>query len=99
MRNFNFSFNSLQLFVFETVNKNLTPKLGEQSKIPIPASLLAGACAGVSQTLLTYPLELVKTRLTIQVCPIKFPEFFFLSKKWYLEGVIWSQHEELFGKM
>lgn len=59
--------NSVQLFVFETVNKKLTPKLGEDSKIPIPASLLAGACAGVSQTLLTYPLELVKTRLTIQV--------------------------------
>ncbi|KFK32573.1 hypothetical protein AALP_AA6G260900 [Arabis alpina] len=57
---------AVELFVFETVNKNLSPKLGEQSKIPIPASLLAGACAGVSQTLLTYPLELVKTRLTIQ---------------------------------
>lgn len=57
---------AVELFVFETVNKKLTPKLGEDSKIPIPASLLAGACAGVSQTLLTYPLELVKTRLTIQ---------------------------------
>ncbi|EOA26375.1 hypothetical protein CARUB_v10023352mg [Capsella rubella] len=57
---------AVELFVFETVNKKLTPKLGEDSKIPIPSSLLAGACAGVSQTLLTYPLELVKTRLTIQ---------------------------------
>ncbi|KAL1210349.1 Adenine nucleotide transporter BT1, chloroplastic/mitochondrial [Cardamine amara subsp. amara] len=57
---------AVELFVFETVNKKLTPEHGEQSKIPIPASLLAGACAGVSQTLLTYPLELVKTRLTIQ---------------------------------
>ncbi|CAN8326959.1 unnamed protein product [Cochlearia groenlandica] len=57
---------AVELFVFETVNKKLSPKNGEQSKIPIPASLLAGACAGVSQTLLTYPLELVKTRLTIQ---------------------------------
>ncbi|CAF2147432.1 unnamed protein product [Brassica rapa] len=57
---------AVELFVFETVNKKLSPEHGEQSKIPIPASLLAGACAGVSQTLLTYPLELVKTRLTIQ---------------------------------
>ncbi|CAA7025432.1 unnamed protein product [Microthlaspi erraticum] len=57
---------AVELFVFETVNKKLSPENGEQSKIPIPASLLAGACAGVSQTLLTYPLELVKTRLTIQ---------------------------------
>ncbi|XP_010447395.1 PREDICTED: adenine nucleotide transporter BT1, chloroplastic/mitochondrial-like [Camelina sativa] len=57
---------AVELFVFETVNKKLSPEHGEESKIPIPASLLAGACAGVSQTLLTYPLELVKTRLTIQ---------------------------------
>ncbi|KFK29849.1 hypothetical protein AALP_AA7G186700 [Arabis alpina] len=57
---------AVELFVFETVNKKLSPENGEPSKIPIPASLLAGACAGVSQTLLTYPLELVKTRLTIQ---------------------------------
>ncbi|CAH2077232.1 unnamed protein product [Thlaspi arvense] len=57
---------AVELFVFETVNKKLSPENGEQSKIPIPASLLAGACAGVSQTLLTYPLELIKTRLTIQ---------------------------------
>ncbi|KAI3964535.1 hypothetical protein MKW92_053543 [Papaver armeniacum] len=39
----------------------------EPSKIPIPPSLIAGACAGVSSTLCTYPLELVKTRLTVQV--------------------------------
>lgn len=57
---------AVELFVYDTVNKNLSSKPGEQSKIPIPASLVAGACAGVSSTLLTYPLELVKTRLTIQ---------------------------------
>ncbi|XP_060959213.1 adenine nucleotide transporter BT1, chloroplastic/mitochondrial-like [Cannabis sativa] len=39
---------------------------GEQAKHPIPPSLIAGACAGVSSTLCTYPLELLKTRLTIQ---------------------------------
>ncbi|KAG7567738.1 Mitochondrial substrate/solute carrier [Arabidopsis thaliana x Arabidopsis arenosa] len=44
----------------------VAPARAVDVKIPIPASLLAGACAGVSQTLLTYPLELVKTRLTIQ---------------------------------
>jgi len=46
----------------------LSPAPGEQPKLPIPASLIAGACAGVSSTLCMYPLELVKTRLTIQVC-------------------------------
>lgn len=56
-----------QLFAFDTVNKQLSPTPGEEPKIPIPSSLVAGACAGVSSTLLTYPLELVKTRLTIEV--------------------------------
>ncbi|KAK6140667.1 hypothetical protein DH2020_025574 [Rehmannia glutinosa] len=55
-----------ELFVYDTVNKNLSSKAGEQPKLPIPPSLVAGACAGVSSTLVTYPLELVKTRLTIQ---------------------------------
>ncbi|XP_019188897.1 PREDICTED: adenine nucleotide transporter BT1, chloroplastic/mitochondrial [Ipomoea nil] len=57
---------AIELFAYDTVNKNLSSKPGEQPKLPIPASLVAGACAGVSSTLVTYPLELVKTRLTIQ---------------------------------
>ncbi|KAE8665334.1 Adenine nucleotide transporter BT1 [Hibiscus syriacus] len=57
---------AIELFAFDTVNKLLSPKPGEESKIPIPASLIAGACAGVSSTLVTYPLELVKTRITIE---------------------------------
>ncbi|CAH9090374.1 unnamed protein product [Cuscuta epithymum] len=57
---------AIELFAYDTVKKNLSPKLGEQPKLRVPASLIAGACAGVSSTLLTYPLELVKTRLTIQ---------------------------------
>ncbi|KAB5513927.1 hypothetical protein DKX38_027833 [Salix brachista] len=56
----------LQLFAYDTVNKKLSAAAGEQPKLPIPASLVAGACAGVSSTLCMYPLELVKTRLTIQ---------------------------------
>ncbi|KAG4144010.1 hypothetical protein ERO13_D05G009700v2 [Gossypium hirsutum] len=57
---------AIELFAFDTVNKTLSLKPGEVSKIPIPPSLVAGACAGVSSTLVTYPLELVKTRLTIE---------------------------------
>ncbi|MED6203825.1 Adenine nucleotide transporter bt1, chloroplastic/mitochondrial [Stylosanthes scabra] len=57
---------AIELFAYDTVNKNLSPKPGEQPKVPIPPSLIAGACAGVSSTICTYPLELVKTRLTIQ---------------------------------
>ena len=60
----------LQLFAFDTAKKFLTPKSGEERRIPIPPSLVAGAFAGVSSTLCTYPLELIKTRLTIQVSGI-----------------------------
>ena len=61
----------MQLFAYDTVKKQLSPKPGEQAKIPIPASLIAGAVAGVSSTLCTYPLELLKTRFTVQVCTHK----------------------------
>uniref|UniRef100_A0ACD5U7V6 Uncharacterized protein n=1 Tax=Avena sativa TaxID=4498 RepID=A0ACD5U7V6_AVESA len=57
---------AIELFAFDTAKNFLTPKSGEQQKIPIPPSLVAGAFAGVSSTLCTYPLELIKTRLTIQ---------------------------------
>lgn len=57
---------AIELFVYDTVKKNLSSRPGEQFKLPVPPSLVAGACAGVSSTLVTYPLELVKTRLTIQ---------------------------------
>ncbi|MQM21648.1 hypothetical protein Taro_054690 [Colocasia esculenta] len=57
---------AIELFVFETGKKILAPRPGEQPKIPLPPSLVAGALAGVSSTLCTYPLELLKTRLTIQ---------------------------------
>lgn len=57
---------AIELFVYDTVKKNLSSRPGDQFKLPVPPSLVAGACAGVSSTLVTYPLELVKTRLTIQ---------------------------------
>ncbi|XP_047328956.1 adenine nucleotide transporter BT1, chloroplastic/mitochondrial [Impatiens glandulifera] len=57
---------AIELFIYDTVNKNLSPKPDQQQKLRIPASFIAGACAGVSSTLITYPLELLKTRLTIQ---------------------------------
>ncbi|XP_019707498.1 adenine nucleotide transporter BT1, chloroplastic/mitochondrial isoform X3 [Elaeis guineensis] len=59
---------AIELFAYDTAKKILTPKMGESPKLPVPSSLVAGAFAGVSSTLCTYPLELLKTRLTIQVC-------------------------------
>jgi hypothetical protein len=57
----------LQLFAYDTVKTLLTPKDGEPAKVPFPISSVAGAVAGFSSTLCVYPLELLKTRLTIQV--------------------------------
>uniref|UniRef100_A0A0D9VDH4 Uncharacterized protein n=1 Tax=Leersia perrieri TaxID=77586 RepID=A0A0D9VDH4_9ORYZ len=53
-------------FTYDTAKKYLTPEEGEAAKIPIPTPLVAGALAGVASTLCTYPMELVKTRLTIE---------------------------------
>ncbi|KAK6945085.1 Mitochondrial substrate/solute carrier [Dillenia turbinata] len=57
---------AIELLAYDTVKKHLTPEPGEQPQISLPASLIAGAVAGVSSTICTYPLELLKTRLTIQ---------------------------------
>ncbi|KAJ8480197.1 hypothetical protein OPV22_023924 [Ensete ventricosum] len=57
---------AIELFAYDTAKKVLTPKNGELPKLPIPPSIVAGAFAGVSSTLCTYPLELLKTRLTVQ---------------------------------
>jgi len=57
---------AIELFAYDTVKTLLTPKDGEPAKVPFPVSSVAGAVAGFSSTLCVYPLELLKTRLTIQ---------------------------------
>lgn len=56
-----------QHFTYDTAKKFLNPKADEPSKIPIPTPLVAGALAGFASTLCTYPMELIKTRVTIEV--------------------------------
>lgn len=57
----------LQLLAYDTVKTYLTPKNGEKWSFPLPPSTIAGATAGVCSTLTMYPLELLKTRLTVEV--------------------------------
>ncbi|XP_002973709.2 adenine nucleotide transporter BT1, chloroplastic/mitochondrial [Selaginella moellendorffii] len=59
---------AIELFAYDTVKKVLQPKEGEAPRIsfPLPVPTIAGAAAGVCSTVLTYPLELLKTRLTVQ---------------------------------
>lgn len=57
---------AIELFAYDTVKTYLTPKNGEPSSLPVPPSTIAGATAGVCSTLTMYPLELLKTRLTVE---------------------------------
>lgn len=58
----------LQLFAYDQVKGFLGPKDGKPGMLAsLPVSPVAGACAGISSTVCMYPLELLKTRLTIQV--------------------------------
>ncbi|KAG6553581.1 hypothetical protein Mapa_004495 [Marchantia paleacea] len=57
---------AVELFVYDKVKIALTPKEGEKSRLKIPVASIAGSAAGITSTVLMYPLELVKTRLTIQ---------------------------------
>ncbi|CAM6001381.1 unnamed protein product [Sphagnum balticum] len=57
-----------KLFAYDFVKAYLSPKDGTPGKLAfLPVSLIAGSCAGISSTVCMYPLELLKTRLTIQV--------------------------------
>eukprot|EP00271_Cylindrocystis_brebissonii_P014375 TRINITY_DN35718_c0_g1_i1.p1 TRINITY_DN35718_c0_g1~~TRINITY_DN35718_c0_g1_i1.p1 ORF type:complete len:493 (+),score=96.37 TRINITY_DN35718_c0_g1_i1:255-1733(+) len=55
---------AIELFTYDTVRKALTPKDGSAPRFPV--SPIAGSSAGIASCILTYPLELVKTRLTVQ---------------------------------
>ncbi|KAK8461471.1 hypothetical protein SEVIR_1G043700v4 [Setaria viridis] len=57
---------AIEHFTYDTAKKFLTPKADEPPKVPIPTPLVAGAMAGVASTLCTYPMELIKTRVTVE---------------------------------
>ncbi|CAK9203860.1 unnamed protein product [Sphagnum troendelagicum] len=56
-----------KLFAYDFVKAYLSPKDGTPGKLAfLPVSPIASSCAGISSTVCMYPLELLKTRLTIQ---------------------------------
>lgn len=57
---------AIELLVYDSVKTFLTPKNGAPSYIPVPPSTIAGATAGICSTVTMYPLELLKTRLTVE---------------------------------
>ncbi|CAM6057289.1 unnamed protein product [Sphagnum tenellum] len=58
---------TIELFAYDFVKAYLSPKDGTPGKLAfLPVSPIAGSCAGISSTVCMYPLELLKTRLTIQ---------------------------------
>eukprot|EP00250_Pteridium_aquilinum_P003198 c13517_g1_i1 orf=968-2278(-) len=56
---------AIELFAYDTIKKALDNKF-VPFHVPVPSSSIAGAAAGLCSTICTYPLELLKTRLTIQ---------------------------------
>ncbi|KAH7297499.1 hypothetical protein KP509_26G071900 [Ceratopteris richardii] len=84
---------AIELFAYDTIKKGLDKKVLGQFHIPIPTSSIAGAAAGVCSTICTYPLELLKTRLTIQAGVLTLKLFtiriFWLAKLKRSKKVTW----------
>jgi hypothetical protein len=58
---------AIELFAFEKVKGFLNSRENLPAPLAaLPVSPIAGSCAGISSTIVMYPLELLKTRLTIQ---------------------------------
>ncbi|XP_022767718.1 probable envelope ADP,ATP carrier protein, chloroplastic [Durio zibethinus] len=56
-------YSAIQLFAYETYKKLFTGKDGELSVI---GRLAAGACAGMTSTFITYPLDVLRLRLAVE---------------------------------
>ena len=58
---------AIELFAFDTMRKLLVDEKGDSKlPVPLPPASVAGACAGLSSTCVCYPMEVVKTRLTVE---------------------------------
>ncbi|CAI5499308.1 unnamed protein product [Closterium sp. Naga37s-1] len=55
-------YSAVQLFAYEMYKKAF---LGKDGELSVPARLAAGACAGMTSTLITYPLDVLRLRLAV----------------------------------
>ncbi|CAM6065742.1 unnamed protein product [Sphagnum tenellum] len=55
-------YSAVQLFAYETYKKLLK---GDREEISVVGRLTAGACAGMTSTLVTYPLDVLRLRLAV----------------------------------
>ncbi|CAI5473352.1 unnamed protein product [Closterium sp. Yama58-4] len=55
-------YSAVQLFAYEMYKKAF---LGKNGELSVPARLAAGACAGMTSTLITYPLDVLRLRLAV----------------------------------
>ncbi|KAG6552667.1 hypothetical protein Mapa_005614 [Marchantia paleacea] len=54
-------YSAVQLFAYETYKRLLK---GDNEELPVLSRLTAGACAGMTSTLVTYPLDVLRLRMT-----------------------------------
>ena len=62
---------AIELFAFDSIRRMLTDDETGESRaklngLVLPPASVAGACAGLSSTIVTYPMEVLKTRLTVE---------------------------------
>lgn len=55
-------YSAVQLFAYEMYKKAF---MGKKKELSVPARLAAGACAGMTSTLITYPLDVLRLRLAV----------------------------------
>ncbi|XP_065854476.1 probable envelope ADP,ATP carrier protein, chloroplastic [Euphorbia lathyris] len=56
-------YSAVQLFAYETYKKLFT---GKDGKLSVLGRLAAGACAGMTSTFVTYPLDVLRLRLAVE---------------------------------
>ncbi|CDK26919.1 unnamed protein product [Kuraishia capsulata CBS 1993] len=66
-----FPYSAVQYSVYQQLKSVLGTGPAESRQLDVPSKLFAGAVAGMASVVATYPLDLVKTRLSVQTASLK----------------------------